>query len=69
MIVQINWYNKEIRYSTLEGTTWKLYKMNLAIRGIDSNIGSHNEDTFLNDLHKGLKIDYIMADPTFNIKN
>lgn len=43
--------------------------MNLAIRGIDSNIGSHNEDTFLNDLHKGLKIDYIMADPPCNIKN
>jgi hypothetical protein len=37
--------------------------MNLAIRGIDGNIGPHNADTFLNDLHKGLKADYIMANP------
>ncbi|PIJ96757.1 class I SAM-dependent DNA methyltransferase [Lysinibacillus sphaericus] len=49
-------------------TTWKLCKMNLAIRGIDNNIGSHNADTFHNDLHKGLKADYIMANPPFNIK-
>jgi type I restriction enzyme M protein len=50
-------------------TTWKLCKMNLAIRGIDSNIGSHNADTFHNDLHKGLKADFIMANPPFNIKD
>ncbi|MFJ8458891.1 type I restriction-modification system subunit M [Lysinibacillus xylanilyticus] len=49
-------------------TTWKLCKMNLAIRGIDNNIGPHNADTFHNDLHKGLKADYIMANPPFNIK-
>lgn len=49
-------------------TTWKLCKMNLAIRGIDGNIGPHHADTFLNDLHKGLKADYIMANPPFNIK-
>ena len=50
-------------------TTWKLCKMNLAIRGIDANIGAHHADTFLNDLHKGLKADYIMANPPFNIKD
>lgn len=49
-------------------TTWRLCKMNLAIRGIDGNIGSHNADTFHNDLHKGLKADYILANPPFNIK-
>lgn len=50
-------------------TTWKLCKMNLAIRGIDGNIGSHNADTFHNDLHQGLKADYILANPPFNIKD
>ncbi|MEC2074811.1 class I SAM-dependent DNA methyltransferase [Metabacillus fastidiosus] len=50
-------------------TTWKLCKMNLAIRGIDGNIGPHNADTFHNDLHKGLKADYILANPPFNIKD
>lgn len=50
-------------------TTWKLCKMNLAIRGIDANLGPHHADTFLNDLHKGLKADYIMANPPFNIKD
>ena len=45
-------------------TTWKLCKMNLAIRGIDGNIGTHNADTFLNDLHKGLKADYHFSEPT-----
>lgn len=49
--------------------TWKLCKMNLAIRGIDANLGAHHADTFLNDLHKGLKADYIMANPPFNIKD
>lgn len=50
-------------------TTWKLCKMNLAIRGIDGNLGAHHADTFLNDLHKGLKADFIMANPPFNIKS
>lgn len=44
-------------------TTWQLCKMNLAIRGIDGNIGTHNADTFQNDLHKGLRADYILANP------
>lgn len=50
-------------------TTWRLCKMNLAIRGIDSNIGEHNGDTFHNDLHKHLKADYILANPPFNISD
>ena len=48
-------------------TTWKLAKMNLAIRGIEANLGSHNADTFRNDLHKDLKADYILANPPFNM--
>lgn len=50
-------------------TTWKLAKMNLAIRGIDGDIGDYNADTFHNDLHKGLKADYILANPPFNISD
>ncbi|RXZ00842.1 type I restriction-modification system subunit M [Fictibacillus sp. S7] len=50
-------------------TTWRLCKMNLAIRGIDGNIGEHNADTFHKDLHKGLKADYILANPPFNISD
>src|SRR5258708_8415891 len=40
--------------------------MNLAIRKIDANLGSHNADSFHNDLHKDLKADYILANPPFN---
>jgi type I restriction enzyme M protein len=47
-------------------TTWRLAKMNLAIRGIDTNLGSHNADSFHDDLHKDLKADYILANPPFN---
>ncbi len=50
-------------------TTWRLCKMNLAIRGIDGNIGPHNADTFHNDLHKDLKADFILANPPFNISD
>lgn len=50
-------------------TTWKLAKMNLAIRGIDNNLGSHQGDTFTNDLHKGERFDFILANPPFNVKN
>ncbi len=48
-------------------TTWKMAKMNLAIRGIDCNLGEIPEDTFLSDQHKTLKADYIMANPPFNL--
>ncbi|RPJ62904.1 MAG: DNA methyltransferase, partial [Dehalococcoidia bacterium] len=48
-------------------TTWRLCRMNLAIRGIDSsNIRWNNEGSFLNDAHKDLKADYILANPPFN---
>lgn len=47
-------------------TTWKLAKMNLAIRGIENNLGSKNADTFHDDLHKALKADFILANPPFN---
>ncbi|HWQ20000.1 MAG TPA: class I SAM-dependent DNA methyltransferase [Methanotrichaceae archaeon] len=47
-------------------TTWKLAKMNLAIRGIDNNLGPEHADSFHKDLHKDLKADYILANPPFN---
>ncbi|MGP8146233.1 MAG: type I restriction-modification system subunit M [Thermoplasmata archaeon] len=50
-------------------TTWRLARMNLAIRGIEANLGSHNADTFRNDLHKDLKADFILANPPFNISD
>lgn len=53
----------------LNATTWKLCKMNLAIRGLDGNIGLHQEDTFHDDLHKTLKADYVLANPPFNISD
>ncbi len=48
--------------------TWKMAKMNLAIRGIDANFGPYNADTFINDLHPTLKADFILANPPFNWK-
>jgi len=47
-------------------TTWKLAKMNLAIRGIDNNLGPEHADSFHRDLHKDLRADYILANPPFN---
>ena len=47
-------------------TTWKMAAMNLIIRGIDFNLGETNGDTLLNDLHKDVRADYIMANPPFN---
>jgi len=48
-------------------TTWRLAKMNLAIRGIDSSqVKWNNEGSFLNDAHKDLKADYVLANPPFN---
>jgi type I restriction enzyme M protein len=47
-------------------TTWRLAKMNLAIRGIEGNLGSEPSDSFHRDLHKDLKADYILANPPFN---
>ena len=53
----------------LTNTTFKLAKMNLAIRGISANMGSKAADTFSDDQHRGLKADYIMANPPFNLKD
>ena len=50
-------------------TTWKLAKMNLAIRGLEANLGPHNADTFHDDLHKTLKANYILANPPFNVSD
>lgn len=49
--------------------TWQLCKMNLAIRGIDADLGPRDGDTFGNDLHKTLRADYILANPPFNISD
>ena len=48
-------------------TTRKMALMNLAIRGIEANLGPHQADTFINDLHPTLKADFIMANPPFNL--
>ncbi len=50
-------------------TTWRLAKMNLAIRGIDANLGQHQADSFQNDLQKDLKADFILANPPFNMSD
>jgi len=49
-------------------TTYKLAKMNLAIRGISANLGKIPDNTFFNDQHEDLKADFIMANPPFNQK-
>ena len=48
--------------------TWKMAKMNMAIRGIDANFGPRQADTFTNDLHPTLKADFILANPSFNYR-
>jgi len=50
-------------------TTWKMAQMNLAIRGIDADLGSYNADTFFNDCHPTLRADFIMANPPFNLSD
>jgi type I restriction enzyme M protein len=47
-------------------TTWKLAEMNLAIRGIEGNLGPEHADSFHRDLHPDLKADFILANPPFN---
>ena len=51
-----------------EAATYRLAKMNLALRGISHDLGKFYDSTFTNDLHKGLYFDYIMANPPFNLK-
>lgn len=62
-ISQINVYGQE-----KEPATYRLAKMNLALRGISHNLGREADSTFTHDLHKGLYFDYIMANPPFNLK-
>ncbi|MDB6016525.1 MAG: methylase [Pedosphaera sp.] len=57
-------YGQESNY-----TTWKLARMNLAIRGIDANLGPRNADSFRQDLHPDLKADFILANPPFNMSD
>src|SRR5436305_11881525 len=60
-IGDISVYGQESNY-----TTWKLARMNLAIRGIDANLGPRNADSFRADLHPDLKADFILANPPLN---
>ncbi len=60
-INSINIYGQE-----KEAATYRLAKMNLALRGISHNLGGKSDSSFTNDLHKGLYFDYIMANPPFN---
>ena len=50
-------------------TTWQLARMNLAIRGIEGDLGDEPADSFHRDLHKDLKADYILANPPFNMSD
>ena len=51
-----------------EPATYRLAKMNLALRGISHHLGEMADSSFTHDLHKGLYFDYIMANPPFNLK-
>ncbi len=53
----------------MNDTTWRMSKMNLAIRGIEADLGPRWGDTFHDDLHPDLKADYILANPPFNISD
>ena len=59
----INVYGQE-----KEPATYRLAKMNLALRGISHNLGEEADSSFTHDLHKGLHFNYIMANPPFNLK-
>lgn len=48
-------------------TTWKLAKMNLALRGIEADLGPHSADSFTEDLHPDLRADFVLANPPFNV--
>lgn len=62
-ISRINVYGQE-----KEAATYRLAKMNLALRGISHHLGGESDSTFTHDLHKGLYFHYIMANPPFNLK-
>ena len=50
-------------------TTWKLAKMNLALRGIEADLGDRSSDSFTQDLHPDLRADFVIANPPFNVSN
>ena len=50
-------------------TTWKLAKMNLALRGIEADMGDRSADSFTADLHPDLRADFVIANPPFNVSN
>lgn len=60
---RINVYGQE-----KDAATYRLAKMNLALRGISHNLGETNDSSFTHDLHRGLYFNYIMANPPFNLK-
>ena len=62
-ISRINIYGQE-----KEPATYRLAKMNLALRGLSHHLGEEADSTFTHDLHKGLYFNYIMANPPFNLK-
>ena len=66
---QGNVHNLSIYGQEKNPTTWKLAKMNLAIRSIDGNLGKFAADTFTEDLHKDLKADFVLANPPFNLSD
>jgi type I restriction enzyme M protein len=61
---QASVYGQESNY-----TTWRMARMNLAIRGIEANLGKKHADTFHEDLHPDLRADFILANPPFNISD
>lgn len=65
---QGNPYNIGIYGQEKNPTTWRLAKMNLAIRSMYGDLGKYAADTFTEDLHKDLKADYILANPPFNLE-
>lgn len=62
-VKNIHIFGQEINYDT-----WVMAKMNLAIRGLDGDLGTSHGDSFLEDMHKGTQMDYILANPPYNLK-
>jgi len=61
---QVTIYGQESNY-----TTWRMARMNLAIRGIETNLGNKHADSFHDDQHPDLRADFILANPPFNISD
>lgn len=65
---QGNMYNVTIYGQEKNPTTWRLARMNLAIRSMYGDLGKYAADTFTEDLHKDLKADFVLANPPFNLE-